>query len=104
MGKSRLRGEYDTVAAAGSTQSDATPMPAYTVMVTSGTGGVVLPPMNVTEEAIVCNGLSGADVYVYPRSGGKLNNATADLPVVVPINRAVRFRAIDGAGNCIAFF
>ena len=81
MGESRLRGEYAAVAAAGTTQSDATPMPAYTVMVTSGTGGVVLPPMNVTEEAIVCNGLSGADVYVYPRSGGKLNNATADLPV-----------------------
>ena len=99
-----LRGEYAEIAAAGTTQADATPMPSYTVMVSSGSGGVVLPPLNRNEEAIVCNGVSTIDLSVYPRSGGKLNNATADLPVVVPANRAVRFRAIDGAGNAMAFF
>lgn len=99
-----LRGEYDTIAAAGTTQADATPMPAYTVMVSSGTGGVMLPPLNRNEEAIVCNGIGIVDLSVYPISGGKLNNATANLPLVIPANRAVRFRAIDGAGNCMAFF
>ena len=99
-----LRGEYAEIAAAGTTQATATEMPAYAVMVSSGTGGVILPPMNKNEEAIVCNGVADIDLSVYPRSGGKLNNATADLPLVVPSNRAVRFRAIDGAGNVIAFF
>lgn len=99
-----LRGEYAEISAAGTTQATATEMPAYAVMVTSGTGGVILPPMNKSEEAIVCNGLSTADISVYPRSGGKLNNDTANLPLVVPTNRAVRFRAIDGAGNVMAFF
>lgn len=104
MGLSRAKGPYAAIAAAGTMQADATEMPAYSVMVSSGTGGVLLPPLNVNEEAVVCNGLSTADISVYPRSGGKLNNATADLPLVVPTNRAVRFRAIDGAGNCMAFF
>ena len=60
--------------------------------------------INRNEEAIVCNGIGTVDLSVYPQSGGKLNNSTADLPLVVPANRAVRFRAIDGAGNCMAFF
>lgn len=104
MGLSRLKGEYDTIAAAGSTQATATEMPAYMVMVTSGSGGVLLPPMNKDDEAVVCNGVSTIDLSVYPRSGGKINNSTADLPLVLPANRAARFRAIDGAGNVIAFF
>lgn len=99
-----LRGEYAAIAAAGTTQATATEMPAYVVMVTSGTGGVMLPPMNRDEEAIVCNGVSTIDLNVYPRSGGKLNNGTANLQLMVPANRAVRFRAIDGAGNCMAFY
>jgi len=101
---SRLRGEYAAIAAAGTTQATATPMPAYMVMVTSGTGGVQLPPLNKDEDAVVCNGLSGAEVFVYPRSGGKINNATADLHILLPPNTSARFRAIDGAGNVIAFF
>jgi len=98
-----LRGEYAEIAAAGTTQATATEMPSYQVMVTSGTGGVLLPPMNKGEEAMVCNGLSTVSIDVYPRSGGKLNNMTADLPLTVPTNRAVRFRAIDGL-NLFAFF
>jgi len=104
MGISRLKGEYSEVAAAGSTQGTATEMPAYTVMVTSGTGGVLLPPLNKDEDAIVCNGITDAEVSVYPRTGGKINNATANYPLLLPANRAARFRAVDGAGNVIAFF
>jgi len=104
MGESRLRGEYAEIAAAGSTQATATGMPSYTVMVSSGSGGVGLPPLNRNEEAIVCNGLGSDDISVYPQSGGKINNSTANLPLVLPANRAARFRAIDGAGNVIAFF
>jgi hypothetical protein len=104
MGISRLKGEYSVVAAAGTTQATATEMPAYMVMVTSGTGGVILPPMNKDEEAVVCNGLSSEEIKVYPRTGGKINNATANLHLLLPNNSAARFKAIDGAGNVIAFF
>jgi hypothetical protein len=104
MGVSRLRGEYAEIAAAGTTQATATGMPAYTVMVTSGTGGVMLPPLNKDEEAVVCNGLSSTEIRAYPRTSGKINNKTANLHILVPPNYAVRFRAIDGAGNVIAFF
>lgn len=99
-----LKGEYAEIAATGTTQATAAEMPSYTVTVTSGTGGVILPPLNKNEEAVVCNGLSDVEINVYPRTGGKLNNATANLPLLVPNNRAVRFRAIDGGGNAIAFF
>lgn len=104
MGISRAKGEYAAIAAAGTTQATAAEMPAYMVMVTSGSGGVVLPPMNRDDEAVVCNGLSSDSINVYPRSGGTINNATADLAVGLPNNTAARFRAIDGAGNVIAFF
>jgi hypothetical protein len=104
MGISRLKGEYSVVAAAGTTQATATEMPAYMVMVTSGTGGVILPPMNKDEEAVVCNGLSSEEIKVYPRTGGKINNATANLHLLLPNNSAARFKAIDGAGNVIAYF
>lgn len=104
MGLSRAKGEYAAIAAAGTTQATATEIPAYMVMITSGTGGVRLPAMNKDEETVVCNGVDTIDLSVYPRSGGKINNSTADLPLVLPGNRAARFRAIDGAGNVIAFF
>lgn len=100
----RAKGEYATIAAAGTTQATATAMPAYTVMVTSGTGGVMLPPMNKDEEAIVCNGLGTVEINVYPQVGGKINNSTANLHLLLAVNTAARFRAIDGAGNVIAFF
>lgn len=102
MGISRAKGEYSTLAAAGTTQATAAEMPAYMVMVTSGSGGVVLPALNRDEEAIVCNGLSD-DLKVYPRSGGQINNATANLHLLLAANKAVRVRAIDGI-NVIAFF
>lgn len=101
---SRLKGEYAAIAAAGTTQATATEMPAYTVMVTSGSGGVMLPPLNKDEEAVVCNGIATDEIKVYPRSGGKLNNATADLHINVPPNAAVRFRATDGGGNVIVIY
>jgi hypothetical protein len=104
MGISKLRGEYDEIAAAGSTQATATEMPAYTVTVTSGTGGVMLPPMNKDEVATVLNGMSGVEIYVYPRSGGQINNSTADYGLLLPPNCAAKFRAINGAGKVIATF
>ncbi len=103
------RGEYNTLSAAGTTQATAAEMNADTVMVTGGSqgSGVILRPLNVREECIVVNGTSGVnaiDLKVYPRSGGKINNASANDYLILPAQRAARFRAIDGAGNVIAFF
>ena len=98
-----LRGEYSTISAAGTTQATATEMPSYVVMVTSATNsqGVLLPPMNKGEEAIVCNGVTDVDIFVYPRSGGKINNYSADIHLWLSANSAARFLAIDGL-NVIA--
>ena len=103
------RGEYNTLAAAGTTQATAAECNADMVMVTSGTqgAGVIIRPLNVREEQVVCNGTSGTssiDLYVYPRSGGQINNSGANVHLILPSGRAARFRAIDGAGNVIAFF
>ncbi len=102
------RGEYNTLVAIGTTQATAAECNADMVMVTSGTdaSGVMVRPMNVNEEQIVCNGTSGTgaiDLYVYPRSGGQINNATANLGLLLPSGKAARFRAIDGK-SLIAFF
>src|SRR5262249_45514413 len=103
------RGDYNTITAAGTTQATAVECNADTVMVTAGTAssGVLLRPMNVKEEQIVCNGTdgnasTGIDLFVYPRTGGKINNMTANTPLLLPAGMAARFRAIDGAGNVIA--
>jgi hypothetical protein len=104
MGISRLKGEYSVVAAAGTTQATASEVPAYMVMVTSGTGGVIIPPLNKDEEFVCCNGLSGEEIKVYPRTGGQINNATANLHLLLPPNSAARFKALNGAGSVIAFF
>ena len=98
-----LKGEYAEIAAAGSTQATATEMPSYTCFVSSGTGGVMLPPMNKTEDAYVVNG-TAVEVNVYPRVGGKINNSTANLAVLLPPNMACHVRAINGAGDVIAIF
>ena len=104
------KGEYAAIAGAGTTQATATEMPAYMVRVTSSSGngsGVILPPMNRGEVAIVCNAITGAsaiDLKVYPRSGGSINGATADSHLLLPATMAASFRAVDGAGNVIATF
>lgn len=89
------KGPYNVLAAAGTTQADAAALNADMVMVTSGTGGVILPALDVGQEVVVCNGVSTLDLNVYPLVGGKINNATANLPLVLPANRSARFKAIS---------
>jgi hypothetical protein len=97
--------------ATGTTQGTAATITADMVMVTAGSNasGIVLDGMNVEDEVIVCNGVgigtaTAIDLYVYPKSGGAINNGTANTGILIASGRAVRFRAIDGAGNVIAFF
>lgn len=99
------KGPYNTLAAAGTTQATAATINADVVMITSGTSGagVVLDAMDLNQEAIIVNGVSSSEYKIYPVSGGKINNATADLPLLLPPNKAARFRAINNV-DVIAFF
>jgi hypothetical protein len=105
------KGAYATMTATGSTQAGAATIKADMVMVTAGAAGsgIVLDGMNVEDEVIVCNGVgvgtsTAIDLFVYPKSGGAINNGTANTGILIASGRAVRFRAIDGGGNVIAFF
>lgn len=107
------KGPYATMTALGTTQATAALIAADTVMVTAGAqaSGIILDGMNVTDEVIVCNGTSSTvlgstssiDLFVYPKVGGSINNQTVNTGILIAAGHAVRFRAIDGAGNVIAF-
>ncbi len=99
------RGAYNTLAPTGTTQATAATVNADTVMLTGGSQGMgaILGEMDVGREQIVVNGDSDKDYFVYPQVGGKINNATANLGVNVPPNKAIRFRAINNL-DVIAFF
>jgi hypothetical protein len=99
------KGPYAEMAAAGTTQATAAEFTADRVMVTTVTesaNGIILPPGNLDHEVEVVNGTT-LTLFIYPRSGGKLNNAAADLPLQLPGNRAGRLRGVNSL-NWIAFF
>ncbi len=91
------KGPYNVLAAAGTTQATAAALNADMVMVTSGAAGsgVILPTLDVGQEVVVCNGVAELDLSVYPLVGGKINNSTANLPLVLPANHSARFKAIS---------
>ena len=99
------KGPYAEIAAAGTTQAAATLATADTMMITSGTSGagIRLDDMDLNAEVIIVNGVSTSEYLIYPKVGGKINNATANLPLGLPPQKASRFRAIN-ALDVIAFF
>lgn len=103
------RGPYAEMAAAGTTQATAAEVVADKVVVTTVTPaaqGVILPPGNLDQIQIIVNGTSGATgvpLFIYPRTGGKLNNATANEALELPPSRAVRLEGVN-ALNWMAFF
>ena len=93
-----IQGTLDAaVAAAGTLQSDATLLAAdFSLVTTVAAGsGVILPTLVATDDMVVANGSATASLLVYPPSGGKLNNATANLPLTLPSNRAARFICLN---------
>jgi hypothetical protein len=93
------------VTAAGTNQSTATQLTADHNLITACDPGqgVILPAMTFGDEVWVANGDSDADLLVYPRTGGKLNNQTANTPLSVATGRAAVFRAI-GALDCLVIY
>lgn len=101
------KGPYATMAATGTTQATAAEMVADKVLVTTVTqgsaDGVLLPPGNLDKVVVIVNGSSSASLSVYPRSGGKLNNRTADAALELPAGAAARFEGVNHL-NWIVFF
>jgi hypothetical protein len=87
-----------TATAAGTTQATATAITTVTTHCTTATEGqgFVLPPsMTANDQATVCNATS-VTIYVYPPTGGKLNGATANIPISLPANSARDFICANG--------
>ena len=99
------KGTYAEMSAAGTTQADAAEIVAdYVLVSTVAAGaGVLLPPGNLGDEVVVVNGSGSEALLVYPRSGGKLNNAAADGALTLPANMAAHFIGINSL-NWAAFF
>jgi hypothetical protein len=80
---------------AGTTQSDATAIKDDVNILTSGTGGVRLPrPSHVGQEVQIYN-RAGAAATIYPSSGGKINNGTADAGIVLSDGFGTILKAIN---------
>ena len=71
--------QLDTIAAAGSDETDATAVTANRNLVTSADGakGVILPVAGVEMAIVVVNTVAGEDLLVYPNSGEQINALTA---------------------------
>jgi len=82
-----LRGLFNvsTIAAAGSTQADATPITTGKTVVTAanGTKGVVLPVAEVDMEVKVINSVADQALEVYPNSGAVINALSADAAFTI---------------------
>jgi hypothetical protein len=100
------RGPYTTMAATGTTQATAAEVIADKVLVTTVTAtaaGVVLPPGNRDQDQVIVNGQGTHTLFVYPRSGGKLNNATADQALELPPYKAARLVGVNSL-DWMAFY
>lgn len=100
-----LLGDLASIAGAGTTQSGATAITTVNTLVTSGSNGsgVRLP---VTPAVAACDRLhvgnqTAVNILVYPPTGGKICNSTANAPVMMPPNYAVDFFCIDGTNYTV---
>ena len=90
----------DGLSAAGTTQGTATAIVHVSSIFTTvdpGTGGrlPVTPTVSARDRLHVAN--HGANtLLVYPPSGGKLSNRTANWPAQIPPNKCGDFLCIDG--------
>jgi hypothetical protein len=87
-----------TATAAGTSQATGTTITTvYTNCTTATEGqGFTLPAsMQAGDQATVCNATS-VGICIYPPSGGKINGATAGLPVRLATLTAADFTCIDG--------
>ena len=94
-----------TFTAAGTTQATATAITCVNTNITTATEGqgALLPEsMQASDSGKICNTTS-VDVLVYPTSGGQINGATANVPLVLGPNRACTFTYTTGSNVIVTF-
>ncbi len=87
-----------TFTVAGTTQATAANITTVFTLVTTATegqGGILPASMSVSDQCTVANGTT-VDIYIYPPTGGKINNSTANIPICIPPNSAIDFTCVDG--------
>lgn len=96
-----ILGDLNTaVSAAGTNQATATLLTASTSIVTTVNAGTgvrlpLTPTVSAKDRLHVAN--HGANTLaVYPPSGGKLSNNTANVPALIAPNKCADFYSIDG--------
>jgi hypothetical protein len=90
-----LRITTATLAAAGTTQTDAAAVVAYRTFVTASDGakGVKLPVSMAGDEVTIFNTVQTAGLIVYPATGAAINGLAANAGVVIPQGGCATFRA-----------
>jgi hypothetical protein len=81
------------VAAAGSSQSTATPLTKQDNQVTSGTGGVMLT-LNTPGVPTFVHAYAGATILVYPTVGGQINGIGVNAPYTVVDGSSMAFNCL----------
>ncbi len=87
-----------TMTATGTTAGTAATVTADHVMVdvvTASARGVILKTMDAGQEAWISNGDSTETLFIYPPSGMKFNNQTADLYCSVPAGKSASFKFLN---------
>lgn len=86
-----------SVAAAGSTQSDATALTGAvnTVSGADGTKGVILPAAIAGVPVEVYNEHATNGLKIYPASGDDINDGSTDAAITIEGKTLARFRALD---------
>jgi hypothetical protein len=89
---------FQTLTAAGATQGDATAITGskaiITVALTASTKGVKLPTAATGLEVLIANAATFG-VKVYPATNGKLGASATNAAIVLAINKANRYIAVN---------
>lgn len=90
--------EVESIAPAGSTQTDATAITKSVAVVTGadGTKGVILPEPRVNLHVIVYSATATNGLKVYPHSGGDINDGTSNAAVTIEGKTRGDFLCVDG--------
>lgn len=78
-------GDVKTVAATGSAQGDAAALTGVVNVVTGGddTTGVILPTAATTSGLVMVLNSGSAGLDIYPATGDKINNGSANAPITI---------------------
>lgn len=100
QGALAILGDMATISAAGTTQGTATLLAAVNNLVTTASQGQgvrlpLTPTVSANDRLFVANQTT-VNIWVYPPSGGTMNNKAANIGLMLAPNSAAEFLCIDG--------